>query len=202
MALHQGKSTQSRITVIPTQRLTRQAKRIIDIVSAAGGLLLLSPLIGIVAVAIKLYSRGPIFCRETLYGYARQQIQAFRFRTWTGSRVSRIGIILHQTGIVELPRLLNVLRGELSIVGPCVFTNRQDFMNGNVTSLLAEFNPGLTGRAQLIEVRKGSLTAEQRIFEDLHYVENWSILLDLKIILMTLFSQKATSPDQRDHNRL
>jgi lipopolysaccharide/colanic/teichoic acid biosynthesis glycosyltransferase len=193
MALHQGKPIQSRakVTVVPTQRLTRHAKRLIDVVLAAGGLLLLSPLIGIAAVAIKLDSRGPIFCRETLYDYARQQIQAFRFRTWTGSRVSRIGIILHQTGIEGLPRLLNVLRGELSIVGPCAFTNRHDFTNGHVSSLLAEFNPGLTGRAQLIELREGFLTTEQRIAEDIHYVENWSVLLDLKIILMTLFSQKA-----------
>jgi polysaccharide biosynthesis protein PslA len=183
-----------RLPVIPTQR-TRHSKRLIDIVLAAGGLLLLSPLIGIVAVAIKLFSRGPIFCRETLYDYARQQIQAFRFRTSTGSRVSRIGIILHQTGIDGLPRLLNVLRGELSIVGPCAFTNRHDFTNGHVSSLLAEFNPGLTGRAQLIELREGFLTTEQRIAEDIHYVENWSVLLDLKIILMTLFSQKAAAAE-------
>jgi lipopolysaccharide/colanic/teichoic acid biosynthesis glycosyltransferase len=207
MALPQDKSIRrqsrtAKVAILRTQLPPmRHAKRFIDVALAAAGLLLFSPLIAIVTVAIRLDSRGPIFSREVLYGYAHQKIQAFKFRTMvtradgdrTGSGVSRIGSVLHQTGIDELPRLLNVLRGELSIVGPCAFTNRHDFANGNVTSLLAEFNPGLTGWAQLIELRKGFLTTEQRITEDLHYVEKWSVLLDLKIIMMTLFLQKAAA---------
>jgi lipopolysaccharide/colanic/teichoic acid biosynthesis glycosyltransferase len=205
MASHQDKPTsrqsRAKVAVIPTQPPTRHAKRLIDTALAAAGLLLFSPLIGVVAVAIKLDSRGPIFCREILYGYARQQIQAFKFRSMvtcadsdrTSSRVSRLGRVLHQTGIDELPLLLNVLRGEMSIVGPCAFANRQDLPKGHFPSRLEEFNPGVTGRAQLIEARKGPMTAEQRITEDVHYVENWSLLLDLKIILMTLFSQKAAA---------
>ena len=205
MASHQDKPTRqqsrAKVTVIPTQPPTRHAKRLIDIALAAAGLVLFSPLIGIVAVAIKLDSRGPIFCRQILYGHARQKIEAFKFRSMvtcadsdrTNSRVSRLGRVLHQTGIDELPLLLNVLRGEMSIVGPYAFKNRQDLPRGHFTSLLEEFNPGVTGRAQLIEARKGPMTAEQRITEDRHYVENWSVLLDLKIILMTLFSQKAAA---------
>jgi lipopolysaccharide/colanic/teichoic acid biosynthesis glycosyltransferase len=192
MALPQDKSIPrqscAQVAGIPTQPPTRYAKRLVDIVFAAAGLLLLSPLIGIAAVAIKLESRGPVFCREALYGYAHQKIRAFKFR-----RVSRIGSVLHQTGIDQLPQLLNVLLGEMSIVGSSAFTNRQDLANGRFTSLLEEFNPGLTGRAQLIEARNGPLPAERRIAEDTHYVENWSVLLDLKIILMTLFSQKAAA---------
>jgi lipopolysaccharide/colanic/teichoic acid biosynthesis glycosyltransferase len=192
MASPRGKPTpeqsRAKVAVIPKRLPTRHAKRLIDIMLAAAGLLLLSPLLAIVAVAIKLDSRGPIFCREILYGYAHQKIRAFKFR-----RVSRIGSVLHQTGIDQLPQLLNVLLGEMSIVGSSAFTNRQDLAKGHFTSLLKEFNPGLTGRAQLIEARNGPLTAERRIAEDTHYVENWSVLLDLKIILMTLLSQKAAA---------
>jgi polysaccharide biosynthesis protein PslA len=192
MALPQGKPTpeqsRAKVAVIPAQSPARHTKRLIDIVLAAVGLVLLSPLIAIVAVAIKLESRGPVFCREILYGYAHQQIRVFKFR-----RVSRIGSVLHQTGIDQLPQLLNVLLGEMSTVGPSAFTSRQDLAKGHFTSLLKEFNPGLTGRAQLIEARNGPLTAERRIAEDTHYVENWSVLLDLKIVLMTLLSQKAAA---------
>ena len=207
MALHKERLTaqqsRAKVAVLPTPASARHAKRVVDIVLAAAGLLLLSPLIAIVAVAIKLDSRGPILCRKTLYGYAHQAIRAFKFRSMTtctdgdqtSSAVTRVGRVLRQTGIDELPQLLNVLLGDMSIVGPRAFANRQDLPRGHFT-LLEEFNPGITGRAQLIEARKRFMTAEQRIIEDLHYVENWSILLDFEIILMTILPHKASvSPE-------
>lgn len=212
MALRQNKPTQSRATVavISMQPPTRHAKRLIDILLAAMGLLVLSPLIAIAAVAIKLDSRGPIFSRKVQYGYAHQKIRAFNFRSVvscadsdrTRSRVSRIDSILRDSGIDVLPLLVNVLRGEMSIVGPSVFTKRQDLPKGRVTSLLKEFKPGVTGRAQL-QARKAPMTAEQRMAEDLDYVENWSLLLDLKIMLMTLFVTRGVDKaisNQRNHN--
>jgi lipopolysaccharide/colanic/teichoic acid biosynthesis glycosyltransferase len=169
---------------------------VVDIVLAASGLLLLSPLILLVAIAIKLDSAGPIFGRETLYGYANQTVRVFKFRSTVAcaesdrmsSCVTRIGKLIRHTGTDRLPQLLNVLLGELSIVGPRAYANRQDLPKVHVTPLLEDFKPGMTGWAQLIESRDGSTTAEQRIADDLHYVECWSLALDIKIVLMTLFS--------------
>jgi len=186
--------------VLPAQVPTRHAKRVIDIVLAAAGLLLLSVLIVVVAIAIKLDSRGPIFCRKTLYGYGHRNIRALKFRSMTtctnadrsSSTVTRVGRVLRQTGIDELPQLFNVLLGDMSIVGPRAFASRLDLPRGHVMAL-EEFSPGMTGRAQLMESWEGLTTAEQRRDEDLHYVENWSLLLDLKIVLMTVFSQKPAA---------
>ena len=194
-----ARQTRAKVAVIPMPAPARHAKRVVDIVLAVAGLLLLSPLIVIVAVAIKLDSRGPILCRKTLHGYAHQAIRVFKFRSLTSCTdsdrirpcVTRVGRVLRQTGIDELPQLLNVLLGEISIVGPRASMSRQDLPRGHFTVLLEEFNPGITGRTQLIEACKGPMTAEQRITEDLHYVENWSLLLDFKIILMTILPHRA-----------
>jgi lipopolysaccharide/colanic/teichoic acid biosynthesis glycosyltransferase len=229
VALHRDELTRlqsrSKAAVLPTRVPARNAKRVVDIVLAAIGLLVLSPLVAIVAVAIKLDSHGPILCRETRYGYARRVIRAFKFRSvatcanndQTSSCVTRVGRVLRQTGIDELPQLLNVLCGDMSIVGPSAFRNRQDLLGRHSTPLLEEFSPGMTGRAQLIEARKGLMTAERRITEDLRYVDNWSLLLDFKIILMTILPITAAarvtagavsnSPEsqkrhQRDHDLL
>ena len=98
-----------------------------------------------------------------------------------------VGRILRRTGIDELPQLLNVLRGEMSIVGPRPYTSRQDLFENRLMPLL-NVKPGMTGWSQITESREGLRTTEQRIIDDLHYVENWSLLLDIKIILMTAFS--------------
>ena len=91
--------------------------------------------------------------------------------------VTRLGQVLRQTGIEDIPQLLNVLLGEMSIVGP-----RMPLLNG--------FKPGLTGLAQINDAREGFGTTKQHINDDMRYVETWSLLLDIKIILMTLFLRK------------
>lgn len=181
--------------VVSSLGVRRRAKRIFDIGAAATSLILLSPIILIVSVAVKIESRGPFFSRETLYGYGIRPIRALKFRSVKAcveanrlnSRVTPVGRILRRTGIDELPQLLNVLRGEMSIVGPRPYTSRQDLFENRLMPLL-NVKPGMTGWSQITESREGLRTTEQRIIDDLHYVENWSLLLDIKIILMTAFS--------------
>jgi len=161
---------------------------------AATSLVLLSPIILVVSVAIKFDSDGPVFSGETLYGYKNRAFRALKFRSvktcaetdrddW---QVTRVGRVLRRTGIDELPRLLNVVSGEISIVGPRPYARRQDLFENRLMPLLDGVKPGLTGWAQIVEAREGFRTTEQRINDDLHYVENWSLFLDIKIILMML----------------
>jgi lipopolysaccharide/colanic/teichoic acid biosynthesis glycosyltransferase len=185
--------------VAPRASLAWHSKRLLDIILAATCLVLLSPLIVLIAVAIKLESSGPIFCREIVFGYSEQAIRAFKFRstmsttepTRIRSRVTGVGRVLRSGGIVELPQLINVLLADMSIVGPRAYVSRQELLGRHFRPLLKGFKPGLTGWTQLVEARNGPMTADQRVAEDLRYVKNWSLLLDLKIILMTLALPKA-----------
>ena len=175
-------------------------KRLFDIVAATTSLVLLSPIILLAAVAIKLDSRGPIFSREIAYGYKNQAFRVLKFRSVTvcanasrtNSHVTRVGQVLRQTGIDELPQFLNVLGGTMSIVGPRPYARRQDLFEIRLTSLLNGVKPGLTDWAQINEHREGFTTTERRINDDLYYVKNWSLFLDMKIILLTLVSLKIT----------
>jgi lipopolysaccharide/colanic/teichoic acid biosynthesis glycosyltransferase len=111
--------------IIPAFGLDERVKRAFDIVAATMGLIILSPILLITSIAIKLDSQGPIFIRETLYGYSNRAIQVLKFRVMTtcvegnriNPRVTQVGQIVSQAGIDELPQLFNVLRGEMSIVG-------------------------------------------------------------------------------------
>lgn len=187
MAFHQNRSKgrQDRAeAVVAKVSLAWHIKNFLDVVLATAGLVLLSPLIVLVGVAIKLESSGPIFCREIQYGYANQAISALKFRsTMSGteatcirSRVTRVGRVLRSTGIDELPQLLNVLLGPMSIVGLRAWVRQQEFMGGHPRPLLKNFKPGLTGWTQIVEARKGRITAEQRIAEDLRYVRHSATL--------------------------
>jgi lipopolysaccharide/colanic/teichoic acid biosynthesis glycosyltransferase len=112
--------------VLPVFRLVPAAERMVDIAAATLGLLLFSPILLIASIAIKLDSRGPILIRETWYGHKNRPIELLRFRLVTACadndrtspRLTRIGRVLSQSRIDELPRLVNVLRGEMSIFGP------------------------------------------------------------------------------------
>jgi polysaccharide biosynthesis protein PslA len=110
----------------PASVMAGYAKRISDIAAATIGLILFAPILLITSIAIKLDSRGPILIRETLFGYENRPIQVLKFRLVrdcsendrTSPRLTRVGRIIRWTGIEELPRLFNVLSGEMSIVGP------------------------------------------------------------------------------------
>lgn len=132
---------------------SERIRRIFDFVAAASSVILLAPIFLVTAIAIKLNSSGPIFIRELKYGYGNRRIQLIKFRLAsargdgnTAARRTRIGQILSETGIDELPQLFNVMRGELSIIGPppCRCPD----------SLLNKVKPGMVQWAQIFATRK------------------------------------------------
>jgi Undecaprenyl-phosphate glucose phosphotransferase len=195
----------------PLSAVEQAIKRAFDIVAASVGLLVLSPLFLIVSIAVKLDSRGPSFFRQTRHGYNNETIRVFKFRSMTSledgnqftqavkddPRVTRLGRLLRRTNIDELPQLLNVLSGEMSIVGPRphpIALNAMFQQHISPFSRRHNVKPGITGWAQVNGYRGETDTLEkmQRRFEhDLYYIDNWSLMLDMKIILMTLFSKRA-----------
>jgi putative colanic acid biosynthesis UDP-glucose lipid carrier transferase len=195
----------------PLTHFDLSIKRTFDVVAATVGLILFSPLFLCVALAIKLDSRGPIIFRQTRHGYNNQTIRIFKFRSLTtmeegsdfrqvkqnDSRITRVGGILRRTNIDELPQLINVLLGQMSIVGPRPHaTAHNDMFAGRILPFARRHNvkPGITGWAQVNGCRGATDTLEkmqERIEFDLHYIDNWSFLFDAKIIVMTLFSKKS-----------
>jgi Undecaprenyl-phosphate glucose phosphotransferase len=197
----------------PLSTFDQILKRAFDIVAAIIGLVMFAPLFIFAALAIGLESRGPVFFRQTRHGYNNDTIRIFKFRTMTtiedghqcrqatksDSRITLVGRVLRHTNVDELPQLMNVLIGEMSIVGPRPhpIALNEAFKN-QISPLSRRHNvkPGITGWAQVNGYRGETDTLEkmQRRFQhDLYYIENWSLLLDLKIIMMTLFSKKAYS---------
>jgi lipopolysaccharide/colanic/teichoic acid biosynthesis glycosyltransferase len=185
----------------PVFLFARAGKRALDIVAATAGLILLSPTFLLVSIAIKIESRGPLFHPHALSSYNNENISLLKFRTTTFSEtrggtstvtrtVTRVGHVLHRTRLDGLPQLVNVLRGEMSVVGPSPRATASNLMFAEQISLIQKLSgmkPGLTGWAQV----NGCSGTRQRTEFDLHYIENWSFLFDLKIILMTLFSKTS-----------
>jgi lipopolysaccharide/colanic/teichoic acid biosynthesis glycosyltransferase len=171
-------------------------KRIFDIAVATIALLVLAPLNLVVSVAIKVTSRGPVFIREPVYGYKNRAIQVLKFRSTTArakddcinSRVTRVGQVLRRTGIDGLPQLFNVLRGDMSIVGPRPYTSPQHLFDSGTVSMLDDVKPGMTGWQQITAYRDGFVPLDQRINDDLHYAKHWSLVRDIEIILKRLLS--------------
>ncbi len=195
----------------PLEPWERLAKRSIDVVLAGTLLLLLAPYLLLVALAIRIDSSGPALFRQTRYGYNQKTFRIFKFRTMSVAedgnafrqarrndpRVTRIGRLLRRTNIDELPQLLNVLTGTMSIVGPRPhpvalddsFDKRIDYY-----SRRHAVKPGITGWAQVHGLRGETDTAEKmraRVEYDLDYLDKWSIGMDFQIILMTAFSRSA-----------
>ena len=170
------------------------------------------PLLVIVAILIKLDSKGPVLFRQTRHGFNNKPIRVFKFRTMTtfederhgfrqavrgDSRVTRVGRILRRTNIDELPQLINVIRGEMSIVGPRPHAVAHNEMYANQILRMSRrhnVKPGITGWAQVNGLRGETDTVEKmrkRVEYDLYYIDNWSIIFDLKIIIMTVLSRSA-----------
>ena len=187
-------------------------KRIFDLVVATLAIVALSPLLIIVALAIKLDSRGNVLFRQLRHGYNNKVIRIYKFRSMAAGkdgnkkftptkendeRVTIIGRILRRTNIDELPQLFNVLTGEMSVVGPRPHaTQHNEIFEEQILPFSRRHNvkPGITGWAQVNGYRGPADTLEvmqRRVDYDLHYIDNWSFFFDLKIILMTLFSKKA-----------
>lgn len=187
------------------------AKGIEDRVFAGAIVLLISPLLALIALLIKLDSPGPVFFRQKRYGLNNRLIDVLKFRTMhhhasdpnaeqltrrNDPRVTRLGAFLRRTSLDELPQFINVLRGEMSVVGP-----RPHATAAKAGGLLYQdavsnydsrhrMKPGITGWAQVNGWRGETETVEQivkRVEHDLHYVENWSVRLDVLIIMRTVF---------------
>lgn len=193
---------------VPAAEQDRLEKRLFDVFVAAIGLLLVSPLLVLVALAIKLDSRGPVFFRQRRYGRNNRIFRIFKFRTMTVAedgdqviqaarndvRVTRIGRILRSTSIDEIPQLINVLLGQMSVVGPrphaLAHEDRfeEDF---DLFSRRRRVLPGITGWAQVNKCRGETKTpedVEKRMDYDLFYIDNWSIWFDMEIIVRTLLT--------------
>jgi Undecaprenyl-phosphate glucose phosphotransferase len=193
----------SRPPLSPTERA---AKRILDLSLATAGFLAVLPLMLVTALLIKLDSRGPILFRQKRNGFNGQTFDIFKFRTMdvledgpriaqatpNDPRVTRLGRWLRSSSIDELPQLFNVIRGDMSLVGPRPHATSH---NSEYENLIANYafrhhvKPGLTGWAQVNGFRGETRHIEQmkhRVEHDLWYINNWSPLLDLRIILQTV----------------
>jgi Undecaprenyl-phosphate glucose phosphotransferase len=195
----------------PLSAIELAIKRIFDVVTATAGLILLSPLFLVVSIAIKLDSPGPILFQQKRHGFNNKIIRVFKFRSMTSIedgdkfnqalendvRVTRVGQIIRRTNIDELPQLINVIRGDMSIVGPRPHATAHNLAFQNMIKPFSRrhvVKPGITGWAQVNGYRGATDTLEKmrrRIEYDLYYVDNWSFMLDMKIILLTLFSKAA-----------
>lgn len=175
-------------------------KRFFDFLIALMVLILLSPFFLITALLIKIDSKGPVFFRQERIGKDRKPFYPFKFRTMIENavnkglgvtvsekddRITRMGGILRKYGIDELPQLINVLKGEMSLVGPRPTLSYQVEKYNNFEEKRLLMKPGLAGWA-LIHGRN-SLTWEERIKYDVWYVKNWSLWLDIKIIFKTFY---------------
>jgi exopolysaccharide biosynthesis polyprenyl glycosylphosphotransferase len=202
------------VTVMGVRRfdLTRSSaafKRAFDLVGASLGLLAISPLLVVIAIAIKLDSRGPVFFRQLRVGRHGQRFYMFKFRTMVPDaeamkdslrhrneakeglfkiaedpRVTRVGRLLRKSALDELPQLLNVFRGEMSLVGPRPLVVEEDQRVEGWHRRRLELMPGMTGPWQILGPARVPL--REMVAIDYLYVANWSLWTDVKILLRTV----------------
>ena len=190
----------------PLRAFERALKRTIDVAGAATLLVLLSPLLVSVAILIALDSPGPVLFRQRRAGFCGRPFAILKFRSMRvaedgdevvqarrgDARVTRVGRWLRSTSVDELPQLLNVLRGEMSLVGPRPHALAHDKHYRRIVGRYAaryHLQPGITGWAQVNGWRGETPTPdlmERRVEHDLWYIRHWSLALDLRILLMTL----------------
>jgi Undecaprenyl-phosphate glucose phosphotransferase len=192
------------------------AKALFDRVVAGTLLTLISPLLVLIAVLVKLDSQGPALFRQKRLGFNNRAFEILKFRTMrpaaaneaarqarrTDPRITRIGAFLRRSSLDELPQLINVFRGDMSLVGPRphpIWTRAGDLWNEGGDQPLEAFiheyasrhrvKPGITGWAQIHGYRGETETVDKmkkRVEHDLHYIDNWSLWLDIRIVLMTV----------------
>ena len=197
-----GNSVLIDLRATPLDNLALAAiKRMFDIVGSLLLLILLSPLMLITAIAIKFESPGPVFFRQRRVGLHKKYFTMLKFRSmyinsssdtaWsekTDPRRTRIGSFIRKYSIDELPQLFNVLKGDMSLVGPrpeIPFYVRQFKKSVPLYLVRQQVRPGMTGWAQVHGLR-GDTSIERRVKYDIWYIENWSLLLDIRILFLTL----------------
>ena len=179
-------------------------KRLLDIVGSIGAIILFSPLMLVFCIIIKCTSPGPLIYRQERVGLRNKPFMMYKFRSmvvqdsaqekskWTtrdDPRVTKVGRFMRKTSIDELPQLLNVLKGDMSLVGP---RPERPFFVEKFQKEIPRYmikhqvRPGMTGWAQIHGLR-GDTSIRRRIDYDLYYIENWTLSLDLKILVLTVF---------------
>lgn len=182
-------------------------KRLIDIVGSTAGLILLSPVFVFVGLLVKLDGDGPVIYRRRVVG-PNGEFDAYKFRSMCSSadaqlqtnptmlaeftknyklvndpRVTKIGKILRMTSVDELPQLLNVFVGQMSLIGPRMITRAELSKYGSSSDIVLSVRPGMTGYWQTEGRQRTSY--EERVQMDLFYIQNWSLALDMKILAKT-----------------
>ena len=184
--------------------IRRYVKRFIDILFSAVFLVVASPLLLVIALLVKLSSKGPVFYKQERMGLNGRLFNMLKFRSmpvdaetqsgpvWARAgekRATKVGAFLRRTSLDELPQFINVLKGDMSVVGPrperpVFIENFKQQVPGYM--LRHKMKAGITGWAQ-INGWRGNTSIEKRIEYDLYYIQNWSIMLDLKIMWLTLW---------------
>lgn len=179
-------------------------KRLFDVCASLFGIVILLPILLCIAIAIKLDSPGPIFFLQKRIGKKGKTFDIYKFRTMVinaeflgdglickeerDPRITRVGHLLRKTSLDELPQLINVLLGQMSIVGPRPPVTYHPYNGYNSYSDFAKkrflMRPGITGLAQV--EKRNSATWDERIDIDVKYIENFNIFLDISIIFRTL----------------
>ena len=175
-------------------------KRLLDVLVSLVGLIVLAPLFAIVAIAIKLDSSGPVFFVQERVGKGRKLFRAYKFRTMIQGaanqgaglfiegqddpRITKVGRFLRRWSLDELPQIINILKGEMSVVGPRPTLLYQVEQYDEFQKKRLEVKPGITGWAQIHG--RNVLSWPERIEYDVWYVDNWTFGLDVEIILKTL----------------
>lgn len=179
--------------------MTEPLRRIFDVCAAAMALVLASPLLLIAAVAIKLTSRGPVLYRQERVGKDGSLFEMLKLRTMVqgaehvgarlavdrgDARITRVGRVLRRTSVDELPNLVNVLRGDMSIIGPRPTVKVQVDQYTERQRRRLELRPGITGWAQVNG--RASLSWPARIEMDIDYIDRCTIGMDLQILALTV----------------
>ncbi len=196
------------IVAEPLESWRRITKSVLDWILAAVLIVFLCPLLLLIALAIKLQSSGPVIFRQTRHGLHNSVFHVFKFRTFhctdmdeSGSvqaqrqdpRVTRVGSFLRRASLDELPQLFNVLQGTMSLVGPrphpIPLDDKYEKLIDGYSSRY-RIRPGITGWAQ-VNGHRGPVrelaSMQGRVDHDSYYIENWSLMLDIKILLMTIY---------------
>ena len=195
----------------PFRGWRRVLKRIEDVCLSALFLVVLAPVMVLVALAVKLTSRGPVLFRQRRHGEDGAEIEVLKFRSMTvmedgadvvqarynDPRITKVGGFLRRTSLDELPQFINVLLGSMSLVGPRPHAiAHNELYRTRILEYMRrhKVKPGITGWAQVNGFRGETDTLEKmvaRVEHDLEYITNWSLWMDLKIVLLTVFGRKV-----------
>ena len=206
-----GRMRTIQLAPAPLTLRDRVVKRAFDIVGASVLLLASLPLLAFIALLIKLDSRGPVLFRQRRHGFNHREFRVIKFRTMStlddgllirqarrnDDRVTRVGRFLRSTNLDEVPQLINVLAGQMSLVGPRPHALAHDNEYEERIRQYArrhKVKPGITGWAQVNGHRGETSSIDKmlkRVDHDLYYIDHWSLLFDIRILLMTLLSPRS-----------